>query len=85
MAIETDRQCRQVLLDILKAMLIFAEATLELKGSIQYIRKRKFIEIVSLEKHLNITTFMLKGTFFLKIMSGSIQCLIQKMFLGGSR
>ena len=57
---------------------------LELKGSIQYI-KRIFIEIISSKKYLNITTSVLKDTFSLKIVSGSIQCLIQKVFLGSSR
>ena len=62
-----------------------AGAILELKGSIQYIRERTFIPIISLIKHLNITTFVLKGTFSLKMVSGSIQWLIEKIFLGSSR
>ena len=41
----------------------FTGAILELKGSIQYIRKTTFIEIISLIKHLNVTTFRLKETF----------------------
>ena len=53
----------------------FAGAILELKGSIQYIRKRTFIEIISLIKH-NMTAFALKDTFSLKIDSGRIQSLI---------
>ena len=59
----------------------FAGATLELKGSMQYIRKRTFIEIIYLIKHPDITTFVLNDTFSLKIVSGSIQCLTQKIFL----
>ena len=47
----------------LRGNAIFARAILELKGSIHYIRKNKFIEIISLKKQLNITTLMLKGTF----------------------
>ena len=49
----------------------FAEVILELKGSIQYIRKRTFIKITSSIKLLNITTFVLKDTFSMKV-SGSI-------------
>ena len=45
----------------------FAEAVLELKGSIQYITKNTFIEIISLQKQLNVTTFVLTGTFSSKI------------------
>ena len=41
----------------------FAMAILEPKGSIQYIRKITFIETISIKKHLNVTTFVLKGTF----------------------
>ena len=44
----------------------FAGAILELKGSIQYI-KMTFIEIISLMKHHNINTFVLKYTFSLKV------------------
>ena len=40
-----------------------AGAILELKGSIQYIRRRTFIEIIYLIKHHNITAFLLKDTF----------------------
>ena len=40
-----------------------AGAILERKGSIQYIRRRTFIEIISLIKHHNITAFLLKDTF----------------------
>ena len=50
-----------------------AGVILEYKGSIQNIRKWKFIEIISLKKYLNFTTFVLKDTFFLEIVSGSIQ------------
>ena len=63
----------------------FSGAILELKGSIQYITKRIFIEIISLIKHRNITTFVLKDTLSLKIVSGNIQWLIQKIFLSTSR
>ena len=63
----------------------FVGAILELKGSIQDIRERTFIEIISLMKQLNITTFVLKGPFFFKILTDSIQCLIQKIFLCSSR
>ena len=63
----------------------FAEVTLERKGCIQYIRKRKYIEINSLKNRLSVTTFVLKETFSLNIVSGRAKCLIQKMFLGGSR
>ena len=63
----------------------FSGAILELKGSIQYLKKRAFIEIISLIKHRNITTFVLKDTLSLKIVSGNIQWLIQKIFLGTSR
>ena len=37
----------------------FAGAILELKDNIQYIRKRTFIEIISLMKHHDITTLVL--------------------------
>ena len=69
----------------LRGNVTFAGTIVELKGSIQYTRKRTFIEIISLKKHLSITTFMLKYIFSLKILSGSIQCLIQKMFFSSSR
>ena len=58
----------------LKGEVAFAGAILELKGSIQYINKRTFIEIISLKKRLNTTTFALKDTS-LKIVS-SIKRLI---------
>ena len=63
----------------------FSGAILELKGSIQYKTKRTFIEIISLIKHRNITTFVLNDTLSLKIVGGNIQWLIQKIFLGTSR
>ena len=63
----------------------FAGSILELKGSIQDIRERTFIEIISFIKQLNLTTFMLKGHLSFKILTGSIQCLIQKIFLGSIR
>ena len=59
----------------------FVGAILEFKGNIQYITNRTFIELISLKKHLNITTSVLKDT----LVSGSIQCLMQKMIFGGSR
>ena len=37
----------------------FSGAILELKDNIQYIRKRTFIEIISLMKHHDITTLVL--------------------------
>ena len=73
------------LVKYLRGKATLAGAFLELKGSIQYIRKRTFIEIISLIEHVSIRTFVLKHTFFLKIVSGSIQCLIQKMFLDSIR
>ena len=59
----------------------FVGAILEFKGNIQYITNRTFIELISLKKHLNITTSVLKDT----LVRGSIQCLMQKMIFGGSR
>ena len=58
----------------------FAGAILEFKGSIQYI-KRTFIEIISLIKHHNITTFALT----VKVKSGSARWPMQKIFLGSRR
>ena len=65
--------------------MIFAGAKLELKGTIQYIRKRTFIETILSIKHLNVTSFVLKDTFSLKMVSDSIELLIQKIFFGSSR
>ena len=62
----------------------FLGAILQITGSIQYIRKITFIEIISLKKHLNLTIFVLRDTVSLKIVSGSIQYLIQRMSLSGS-
>ena len=62
----------------------FLGAILQITGSIQYIRKITFIEISSLKKHLNLTIFVLRDTVSLKIVSGSIQYLIQRMSLSGS-
>ena len=59
----------------------FVGAILEFKGNIQYITNRTFTELISLKKHLNITTSVLKDT----LVSRSIQCLMQKMIFGGSR
>ena len=64
MAIERDRQAMEIrFVLIISETMTFTEAILELKGSIQYIRKTAFIEIISLIKHLNVTTFRLKDTF----------------------
>ena len=62
----------------------FLGAILQITGSIQYIRKITFIEIISLKKHLNLTIFVLRDTVSLNIVSGSIQYLIQRMSLSGS-
>ena len=50
----------------LKGDVTFADAILELKGSIQYIRKRTFIEIIFLKKPQH-NNFRVKGHFFLEI------------------
>ena len=65
MAIERNRQwtfcCKYF-----SGNVTFVGAILELKGSIQYIRKWTFIEIIFLIKFLNISTFVLKDLILLK-------------------